>query len=154
MVGKKKSKNIPETVTGSESLKLVSTEVLRGALLLDARKAVQHSEVQAHYLLHAGEHHARAVKKLNTCKQDLERHVAKMSDLIRAAAESKRSKITDKAVNAKVDLDPHVIALQDRILQLELKELRLKYLVEAYRHRKDAIFGLRLMRQDEMKSYN
>jgi hypothetical protein len=154
----KKSRNIPPVITGNEEMVLTSLEVLRSVqgVQLDARQATKHAEVQAQYLLHAGEHHAKAVKRVETHKQNMERHIAMVADQIRSILEQKAGgkSPTDKAVMTKVNLDPTVQAMQDKLILLEYKETRVKYLVEAMRHRKDMIFGLRLMRQDEMKSYS
>lgn len=152
-IKKQHSKKIPTPNMGTDQFHAIAIPRILDALTLDVEQFVKAAEKQPKLMYSAGVHHTRAERKLEERKLELDRVIANVGGQIRAVASTIGDKITDKAVSTQVEVDPTVMVLQDEVIILKQVAAKMKYLVEAMRHRRDALEALTLQANREMNAY-
>lgn len=125
-----------------EQRKPLRLEDLEEKLLIDEHQLEREWQDQPQRYHQVAKELAYAISERDAAAQSLKETEAEVDGFIRAEAEERDEKITEKAVESKRRMDRSVIAAQRKLSDLSLRVGLLQALVGSFAHRRDALENL------------
>lgn len=106
---------------------------------------------QPSWVAHYGVLFAKAERQHAEAKMNLDKIISDVDRALRLQAKQNNEKITEASINKTVDRHPRVIEATRLVILAREQETSLKAYNDAFRHRKDSLWSLALMKRAEME---